>query len=114
MTWRWPTKGCGSSFRTGSSAGPPFLTRPDFLAKPRARERTSTRAGAFARHALDHGEQHVLQPLVVRVEHFDDALVRHGFNARDTIEARIVVGDQRDIHVTDLELAREVRFRILC
>src|SRR5579859_483401 len=78
-----------------------------------------SRAGARA-GAVDSRQQAFDQPpnaLVVVVEHPDDLADADGPNARRTVNAlhqpRVVVGDQRDIDVTHLELARERRLRIL-
>src|SRR6266704_205090 len=78
----------------------------------RSGERGRARAGALARHRGEQGVEQVPQPRVVLLEHADDLGVGDRGDAGQPLEADVVVGDQRDVHVADLELAGERRLRV--
>src|ERR1700733_9953574 len=93
--------------RSSPAAGARFMLRPG------ARQRAAARARALGRRVLDDLEDSVLHALVVAREHLHHFVVRHRLHARLAFEPDVVVGDQRDVHVTHLELAREIRLGIV-
>ena len=58
-------------------------------------------------HARQEGEQEVLELGVVLLEHPHDLGVGHRLDPGHALQADVVVGDQRDVHVAELELAGE-------
>src|SRR5207302_2592492 len=76
----------------------------------RAVQRGRAWAGPLGGKKRDDREQQVSQPRVVVVEDPDDFGNSH---RRHTFDADVVVGDERDVAVTDLQLARERCFRVL-
>ena len=64
-------------------------------------------AGALLGNARQEGEQEVLELGVVLLEHPHDLGVAHRLDPGHALQADVVVGDQRDVHVAELELAGE-------
>ena len=59
---------------------------------------------------LDDLADRVLHAFVVAIEHLDDLVMR---DRRHPLEPDVVVGDERDVDVAHLELARQVSLGIL-
>src|SRR5919106_347159 len=75
----------------------------------RAGKRGRARTVARLRQRRDDREQQLSELRVVRVEHPDHLFVR---DRRRTLDANVVIGDQRDVRVAELELARQDRLGV--
>src|SRR5581483_4953465 len=93
------------------------LARGSALGSPsselRAGESGGARTGAFSGD-LRHGvEDDVFQTGVVGVENADDLVGADRGEAGFALDANVVIGDERNVDITDLELPREDDFRVL-
>src|SRR5271166_5318464 len=92
-----------------------------YIAKSkRCRPRTSLEASSFERvaaravciggNSCDDLTDRCLDALVVAIEDLDDFVMGDGWH---TLEADVVVGDERNVRIAHLELAREVGLGVL-